>query len=87
MTKLLYRPLGIIVSVLGGIGASAMFRKVWQSVAHEDEPPTAKQRQYSWREVLPAAALQGAIFGFVKAAVDRGGLKGFEKLTGTWAGD
>lgn len=34
-----------------------------------------------------AAALQGAVFAFVKAAVDRGGLEGFEKATGVWAGD
>jgi len=31
-----------------------------------------------WSEVLPAAALQGAIFALVKASVDRGGAIGFE---------
>ena len=36
---------------------------------------------------LPAAALQGAIFALVKAAVDRGGAEGFRKLTGVWPGD
>lgn len=72
--------------MLGGLLASGIFRKVWKSVAHEDEAPAADKRQYGWREVLPAAALQGAIYGFVKAAVDRGGLKGFEQLTGVWAG-
>ena len=30
---------------------------------------------------------QGAVFGAVKAGVDRGGLKGFEKVTGVWAGE
>ena len=30
---------------------------------------------------------QGAIFGLVKAAVDRGGAQGFQKLTGVWPGD
>jgi hypothetical protein len=84
--KALYRPLGLGVSVLGGILASTLFKQLWKSVAHEDEPPKAKEAQRSWREVLPAAAIQGAVFGFVKAAVDRGGLKGFEKLTGVWAG-
>jgi hypothetical protein len=85
--KLLYRPLGLLFSVLGGIAAGAVFKKVWKSVAHEDEAPTATQADRQWREIVPAAALQGAVFGAVKATVDRGGLKGFEKATGVWAGD
>lgn len=85
--KVLYRPFGLLFSVLGGILASAMFKQVWKRVAHEDEPTSAKEASRSWGEVVPAAALQGAVFAFVKAAVDRGGLKGFEKATGVWAGD
>jgi hypothetical protein len=85
--KMLYRPFGLLFSVLGGIVASAMFKQVWKRVAHEEEAPSAKEASRSWGEVLPAAAVQGAVFAFVKAAVDRGGLKGFEKATGVWAGD
>lgn len=85
--KLLYRPVGLLFSVLGGLIASALFKQVWKRVADEDEPPSAKDASRSWAEVLPAAALQGAVFAFVKAAVDRGSLKGFEKATGVWAGD
>jgi hypothetical protein len=85
--KAMYRPFGLLVSVLGGLLASVAFKQVWKRVADEDEPPNAKDAHRSWAEVLPAAALQGAVFAFVKAAVDRGGLKGFEKLTGVWAGD
>jgi hypothetical protein len=40
-----------------------------------------------WGEGLPAAAVQGAIFAVVKASLDRGGARGFEKLTGVWPGD
>src|SRR5439155_468684 len=38
----------------------------------------------SWTEILIAAALQGAIFAIVKAAVDRGSAKGVRQLTGSW---
>ena len=38
------------------------------------------------REVVLAAAIQGAIFAAVKA-VDRAGARGFTQLTGTWPGD
>ncbi len=50
----------------------------------EDEAPSATAPDHTWREVLAAAALQGTIFGLVKAAVDRAGASGFRKLTGTW---
>ena len=87
MAKLLYRPLGIVVSVLGGILAGTVFKQIWKLVSKEEDAPKAKESEYGWREVLPAAALQGAIFGLVKAAVDRGGAEGFRKLTGVWPGD
>ncbi len=85
--KLLYRPLGIAFSVLGGILAGSVFKQVWKLVSGEEDAPRAKEGEYGWREILPAAALQGAIFGLVKAAVDRGGAEGFKKLTGVWPGD
>lgn len=85
--KAMYRPFGMLFSLIGALLASALFKQVWRKVAHEEHAPKAKERDYSWKQVLPAAALEGAVFGFVKAATDRGGLKGFEKLTGVWAGD
>lgn len=81
--NLLYKPLGLLVSVLGGILASAVFKKVWAVVSDEEEAPEATSPEYGTKEVLLAAAIQGAIFGCVKAAVDRAGAKGFKKLTGT----
>jgi hypothetical protein len=38
-------------------------------------------------EVLLAAALQGAIFAFVKAALDRGAAVATRKVTGFWPGE
>ncbi|MCM6778199.1 DUF4235 domain-containing protein [Nocardia sp. CDC159] len=82
--KLLYKPLGMLVSVLGGLLASMVFTRVWHWVAGEDSAPSATSRDYGWGEVLAAAALQGAIFGLVKAAVDRAGATGFRSVTGIW---
>jgi Protein of unknown function (DUF4235) len=39
------------------------------------------------REVVLAAAIQGAIFAATKAAIDRAGARGFTRLTGNWPGD
>ena len=87
MAKLLYKPLGLIFSVLGGILASFAFTRVWKAVAGEAEAPSATERHRSWGDVLSAAALQGATFGLVKAAVDRGGAIGFSRVTGAWPGE
>ncbi|MFY9809494.1 MAG: DUF4235 domain-containing protein [Pseudonocardiaceae bacterium] len=81
--KLLYKPLGLLVSALGGILAGAVFKKVWKAVSGEQEAPEATSAQHSTKEVLIAAMMQGAIFGVVKAAVDRVGAKGFKTITGT----
>jgi hypothetical protein len=87
MVKVLYRPFGLLVSILGGLVAGALFKQVWKRFGHEDDAPKPSQPERSWKEVVPAAAVEGAVFGAVKAAVDRGSLKVFEKATGVWAGD
>ena len=84
--KMLYKPLGIVLGVLGGIAANAVFNRVWRGVSGHDQAPGATAADYSWREVLAAAALQGAIFDLIKAAVDRAGAAGYQHLTGTWPG-
>ena len=62
--KLLYKPFGLIVSVLGGVLAGALFRRVWRAVADDREAPSAKDRDRTWREVLAAAAIQGAVLAW-----------------------
>ena len=87
MAKLIYKPLGITFGVLGGLLGGAIFKQVWKRISGEEDAPGARESEYGWREVLPAAALQGAIFAVVKASIDRGGAIGFRKLTGIWPGD
>ncbi|HEX6342958.1 DUF4235 domain-containing protein [Umezawaea sp.] len=87
MNKILYRPLGMAVSVLGGVLAGKAFGQVWKLISGDREAPTPTQQDRSWTEVLLAATVQGAIFGLVKAAIDRGGATGYDKLTGEWPGD
>jgi Protein of unknown function (DUF4235) len=85
--KLIYRPLSLLASVLGGLAASMVFKKLWKAIAHEDEAPTADQPDRGWKEVATAAALQGAVTGGVGALVSRGSMRGFEKATGVWPGE
>jgi hypothetical protein len=85
--KLAYRPVGLIAGLVAGAISGAIFKQVWKLVAKEDDAPTALQSEYKMREVVLAAAIQGAIFAATKAAVDRAGARGFTKLTGAWPGD
>lgn len=41
MIKVLYKPVSIVISVLGGILAGAIFKQVWKIAAGEDEVPKA----------------------------------------------
>ncbi|MFD8695426.1 DUF4235 domain-containing protein [Kitasatospora purpeofusca] len=84
MGKILYKPLGLLFGALGGVVAGAVFRRLWAVLGHEHEAPRATDEGRTWREVLLAAALQGAVFALVKAAIDRGGAAGTRRLTGTW---
>ncbi len=87
MNKLMYKPVSLAFGMAAGAIASMAARRIWKLVSDEDEPPSATSRDYGWGEVLAAAALQGAIFAVVKAAIDRGGAEGVRKLTGEWPGD
>jgi len=80
--KLMYKPLSLAVSALGGVLAGMLFKRAWTAATGEDDAPQATSSDYSTKEVLLAAVLQGAIFGGVKAAVDRAGAKAFTKATG-----
>lgn len=87
MGKLLYKAVSMLVSVLGGVVARVIFKRIWKLAAHEEEAPSAMDARRGWPEVLIAAALQGAVFAVVKAALDRGTATAARELTGTWPGE
>ena len=64
----------------------AVFKQVWKRISDEEESPKALESEYGWKEILPAAALQGAIFALVKAVVQRGGARGVQKADRLLAG-
>ena len=86
--RIMYRPFGLAGSLIGGLVAGAIFKQVWKhaSPGDHDDPPKALERSYPLREVILAAALQGAIFSVVKTVIDRQGARVFERWTGEWPG-
>ncbi len=85
--KLAYRPVGLIAGIAAGALSGAIFKQVWKHVSDAEDAPSALKSEYRMREVVLAAAIQGAIVAATKAAIDRAGARGFTKLTGTWPGD
>lgn len=85
--KLLYKPLGMLLGVLGGAVGGAIFKRVWKMATGQDKAPTPTAGGHGWREVLIAAAVEGAIFGVVKATVDRAGAAAYREATGKWPDD
>ncbi|MEU6082817.1 DUF4235 domain-containing protein [Streptomyces sp. NPDC047108] len=84
MGRMLYKVLAMVSGIVGGMVAGAIFKRVWRLLPGQDRPPAPTDEDRTWREVLPAAALQGAITAGVRAGVKRGEASGMRRLTGTW---
>jgi hypothetical protein len=86
--KILYRPMGLAGSLIGGLIAGTIFKYVWKWAAPGDkpDPPKPLETEYPFKEILLAAAIQGAIFSVVKTVIDRRGARLFERWTGEWPG-
>jgi nitrate reductase gamma subunit len=75
-----YKPIGMIFSILGGVLANIVFGQVWKRISDAPTPPNATDEDYTTRQVLMAAVLQGALFGLVKSAVDRAGMRAVKRF-------
>lgn len=71
MSKLFYKPLGIILGVLAGRLAGKLFKQFWELAARESSSPSAMDRDRGWGEIVAAAVIRGAVFSGVRAVVDR----------------
>jgi len=87
--KVLYRPWGMLASMLGGLIAGQIVGLIWKKAVpgDQDHPPKPLDSEYRLRQILVAALVQGAIFAAVRALIDRGGARLFERATGEWPGD
>jgi uncharacterized protein DUF4235 len=78
--RIAYKPIGLTLGMVGGLVAGKVFGIVWKRLSGEDETPQPLSEDYRTREVLLAATIQGAIFGLIKTAIDRYGMKGVRRM-------
>ena len=55
MSKVLYKPVSILVSVLGGVLAGAVFKRVWKVAFNEDDAPKATDADRGWRSMMESS--------------------------------
>ena len=84
--KLIYKPFGIVLGILGGLLGKKIFDFVWTKIDDED-PPKATTEVAPMSKILVAAAIQGMVFKTTRVVVDRYGAEGWQYLTGTWPGE
>jgi hypothetical protein len=84
--KILYKPFGIIASLVGAKIANNIFRAVWTRI-DEKAPPRATTEEATFHKVVGAAALEAATTAAIGAAVDRASARTFHYLTGIWPGE
>jgi Protein of unknown function (DUF4235) len=84
--KILYKPFGIIASLIGARIANSVFKVLWSRIDKE-APPSPTTADVSFPKVVGAAALEAATMAAIGAAVDRASARTFHHLTGIWPGE
>ena len=83
--KILYKPFGIIATLIGAKIARGIFQTLWSRI-DADDPPSPTTEEASFPKIVGAAALEAATMAAVGAAVDRVSARTFHHLTGIWPG-
>jgi hypothetical protein len=86
MTRLAFRPFSLMAGVLAAMLARELFQLLWR-LADRDPPPSPEERDADWRKLVPALALEGAVFSLVRGLTDHGSRHAYEKAVGDWPGD
>ncbi|MEW1613715.1 MULTISPECIES: DUF4235 domain-containing protein [unclassified Streptomyces] len=85
-SKIAFKPVGLALGALSGMIAGAAFKQTWKLIEGEGDAPDALDEDRPWKQILLAAAVQGAIFAVVKATVERSGAQATRRVTGRWPG-
>lgn len=78
-----YRLLSLSIGILGGAIAGAIVSRTWGVFSDRDDLPESTALDVHLREVLIAGAVQGVVFGVVKAALGRVTAKTYRHVTGS----
>ena len=69
--KIVFKPVGLVLSLAAGALASLVTREVWLWLSNDDELPDADDTDTGWLKLLTGAALEAAVFAVAKASATR----------------
>jgi hypothetical protein len=69
--KIVYKPLGLGMSLAAGALASLVTRQVWLWLSDDEELPDADDADTGWLKLLTGAGLEAAVFAVAKASASR----------------
>jgi hypothetical protein len=69
--KIVFKPLGLGLSLAAGALASLVARRLWLWVSDDEELPDADDTDTGWLKLLSGAALEAAVFAVAKASATR----------------
>lgn len=81
--ELTYRLLSLGTGILGGALAGGIISRIWGVFSDRGELPEPTALNVHLREVLVAGAVQGVVFGVVKAALGRVTARTYRRITGS----
>ena len=84
--SLVFKPIGIISSLLAGLVGRKLFALVWRTIDDQD-PPEPKYRRVALGKLAIALVLEGAILRLIRGLADHGTRQGFSALAGEWPGE
>ena len=85
MSKILFIPVSVIGGIAAGFVGKKIFEQIW-GLIDKEEPPDPKHRETSWAKLFAALALEGAIFRAIRGLFDHGARRAFARTTGMWPG-
>ncbi len=86
MGKVLFIPVSILGGLLAGLIGKKLFEWLW-GLVDDQEPPDAQHQDVSWAKLVPALAVQGAVFGVTRGLTDHASRQAFYRATGAWPGE
>jgi hypothetical protein len=86
VSKVVFVPISLLGGILAGLVGKKAFERLW-GVVDDEEAPDPKHREVTWRKLVPALLLEGAIFRAVRGVFDHATRSAFSRLTGTWPGE
>jgi len=86
VSKILFVPFSVAGGLVAGILGRKAFEGLW-GLFDDEDAPDPKHREISWKKLIPALLLEGAIFRAARGLFDHGTRRAFGRATGAWPGE